>query len=232
MRRIGPYKAEPNRICHNRYFIDGQDIRVVMRSEQPSIVHLMDFLSPEECDHLIEKAKPTMYPSQVYTGVDEVVKVTRTRRSLSSQFKKDEDEVIARVDRRLSAITGIASEQGELLHIGMYNPGGYVRAHTDYFTLETLPENSPMAQGGWRIATFLIYLNDVEEGGETYFHMPGIKIQPRKGSAVYWEYCNSLGQMDDDTLHEALPVKAGEKWIITKWFRQQPFVQEPYIPPT
>lgn len=227
-----PYKADPNRISQNRYQIDGQDIQVVMRSEQPSIVHLINFLSPEECDELIERSRPRMFRSMVYTGVDEEMKVSKQRRSFSGQFKRAEDDFIARIDNRICAITGFTPEQGETLHVGSYEPGGYVKAHTDYFTLETLPEGSELTWGGWRVATFLIYLNDVEEGGETYFHMPGIKIQPRKGSVIYWEYCNALGQMDDDTLHEGCPVTAGEKWIVTKWFRQNGFPEIPlYVPP-
>lgn len=71
-----------------------------------------------------------------------------------------------------------------------------------------------------RVSTLVIYLNDVEGGGETMFPEVGLSVTPKKGSAVYFEYCNSLGQIDPLSLHCGVPVTAGEKWIATKWMRQ------------
>jgi prolyl 4-hydroxylase len=66
-----------------------------------------------------------------------------------------------------------------------------------------------------------MYLNDVPAGGETVFPKLNLSVVPEKGSAVHFEYCNSLGQIDARTLHGGLPVKEGEKWISTKWMRQR-----------
>jgi prolyl 4-hydroxylase len=41
---------------------------------------------------------------------------------------------------------------------------------------------------------------------------------------VYFEYCNSRGQVDAESLHAGAPVTAGEKWAVTKWMRQRRFV--------
>jgi len=41
---------------------------------------------------------------------------------------------------------------------------------------------------------------------------------------VYFEYCNSRGQVDAASLHAGAPVTDGEKWIATKWMRERPFV--------
>jgi prolyl 4-hydroxylase len=66
-----------------------------------------------------------------------------------------------------------------------------------------------------------MYLNDVEQGGETIFPSIHLSVTPKKGSAVYFEYCNDLGQVDSMSLHGGVPVIAGEKWIATKWMRQR-----------
>jgi prolyl 4-hydroxylase len=49
----------------------------------------------------------------------------------------------------------------------------------------------------------------------------GLSVLPKKGSAVYFEYTNSHGQLDHRTLHAGAPVLRGEKWIVTKWMRQR-----------
>ncbi len=78
-----------------------------------------------------------------------------------------------------------------------------------------------LAKGGQRVSTMVIYLNDVEEAGETTFPDVGLSVTPKKGAAVYFEYCNSQNQVDPLTLHAGAPVAAGEKWIATKWMRQR-----------
>jgi prolyl 4-hydroxylase len=70
----------------------------------------------------------------------------------------------------------------------------------------------------------VIYLNDVELGGETAFPEIGLTVTAKKGSAVYFEYCNSQEHTDPLTLHAGLPVLKGEKWIATKWMRQNTYV--------
>ena len=74
-----------------------------------------------------------------------------------------------------------------------------------------------------RVSTLVIYLNDVAEGGETVFPEAGIAVSPRKGSSVYFEYCNGAGQLPPLSLHAAAPVSVGEKWVATKWMRQRRF---------
>jgi prolyl 4-hydroxylase len=74
--------------------------------------------------------------------------------------------------------------------------------------------------GGQRVATIIMYLNDVEEGGETVFPKAGVSVAPRKGVAVYFRYTNQLGQLDPMSWHGGAPVRKGEKWIMTKWLRQ------------
>jgi len=65
----------------------------------------------------------------------------------------------------------------------------------------------------------MIYLNDPEGGGETEFPDLGLKVTPKLGRAVVWNNLLETGQGNDKTRHQSLPVTAGTKTIITKWFR-------------
>jgi homospermidine synthase len=72
---------------------------------------------------------------------------------------------------------------------------------------------------GQRTWTFMIYLNDVEGGGETEFPEIGVKLTPKRGRAVAWNNLRASGEGNELTRHQSLPVTAGTKTIITKWFR-------------
>ena len=72
---------------------------------------------------------------------------------------------------------------------------------------------------GQRTWTTMVYLNDVEEGGETYFKHLKLKIKPQKGLLLAWNNLFFNGIPNYKTLHEALPPISGDKYIITKWWR-------------
>ena len=56
----------------------------------------------------------------------------------------------------------------------------------------------------------MIYLNDVQEGGQTLFHRLGKCYQPKAGFALAWNNLCVDGRLNRDTLHESLPVRGGK----------------------
>ena len=70
----------------------------------------------------------------------------------------------------------------------------------------------------------MIYLNDVPEGGETWFPTAGIKVKPRAGLLLAWNNMKPDGSPNEATLHEGMAVVSGVKYIVTKWFREGPWV--------
>jgi len=87
-----------------------------------------------------------------------------------------------------------------------------------------------------RFATILVYLRDVEEGGETKFPQLGISVKPRKGLALVWNSMNSRGECDPTSLHNAAKVIKGHKFIIQRWYYYHNFPalgkrpQQPMLP--
>jgi prolyl 4-hydroxylase len=122
---------------------------------------------------------------------------------------------------RIAEFMNWPQERGEGLQILHYHIGGEYKPHYDYFPPQDTGSDPHLATGGQRQATLIIYLNDVEQGGETIFPDTSLSITPRRGSAVYFSYCNSAGQVDPATLHGGAPVLRGEKWIATKWVRER-----------
>lgn len=68
----------------------------------------------------------------------------------------------------------------------------------------------------------MVYLNTVPEGGETLFNRIGRRFSPAPGLALCWNNLGPDGTPNPHTMHEALPVRAGRKYVITKWFRAEP----------
>ena len=177
-------------------------------------------LSDDECEELIRRsavklARSTTIDSQ--TGQEIVIP---NRSSFGTFFSLNEDNFIARLDGRLSELLRWPVDHGEGIQILRYQVGGEYRPHFDYFPPGDSGSGPHISQGGQRIGTLVMYLNDVEDGGETIFPKIGLSVIPRRGHAVYFSYCNSRNQADPLTLHGGAPVRRGEKWIATKWLRQ------------
>ncbi|WP_269532467.1 2OG-Fe(II) oxygenase [Chitinimonas sp. BJYL2] len=204
--------------------LDGGDrlVSVSMRCDKPQVLVLDGVLSDEECDEVIERSRSKLRRSTTVnpkTGGEDVIE---DRTSEGTFFGLCEDAFITRLDARISALMNWPVENGEGLQILRYGVGGEYTPHFDYF-----PPNDPgsathLARSGQRVATMVLYLNDVPEGGATIFPDAGLSVIPRKGSAVYFRYFNRQGQIDPLTLHGGAPVTAGEKWIMTKWMRERP----------
>lgn len=97
-----------------------------------------------------------------------------------------------------------------------YSQGQEYKAHHDF------SDNGRDSSS--RYITILFYLTDQMDeysGGETWFpkarNGKGIKVHPGKGNAVLFYDLLQDGNGDDLTLHEAVRVKNGTKWICNFW---------------
>ncbi|GLB62056.1 hypothetical protein NCCP133_41850 [Cytobacillus sp. NCCP-133] len=137
------------------------------------------------------------------------------RTSSSTFFHEGETDVVARIDKRISQIMNIPVEHGEGLQILHYKIGQEYKAHFDFFS------PTSRAAGNPRISTLVMYLNDVEQGGETYFPKLNFSVSPQKGMAVYFEYFYNDQSLNVLTLHGGAPVIIGDKWAATQWMRRK-----------
>ncbi|WP_145927215.1 2OG-Fe(II) oxygenase [Jeongeupia sp. USM3] len=219
------YRYEAPRFNHEGNVIRtaDRDVRIVSRIGQPVIAVLDGLLSHEECDELIRQSERKLQRSTIVdpqTGKHEVI---ADRTSFGTFFTLNENDFIARLDARIAAVMNWPIENGEGIQILNYKTAGEYKPHYDYFPTADPGSAAHLANGGQRVSTMVMYLNDVDTGGETIFPELGVSVAPKKGSAVYFEYTNSHGEVDPLTLHGGAPVRDGEKWIATKWMRQRRF---------
>lgn len=192
--------------------------------ESPRVVLFGNLLSDEECDLLVSLSRDKLQRSSVVNASTGAYDIHPHRTSSGTYFERGENELLQRIERRISELIDCPIEQGEPIQVLHYEPGGEYKPHYDYFDPAHPGNQEVLAQGGQRIATLIMYLNDVTRGGSTVFPEIGLDVLPRKGHAVYFAYCDDAGALDVRTLHGGSPVQSGEKWIATKWFRQQPYV--------
>ena len=216
------YTPDPPRIARTNHIVAAdRTIAVAMRLERPVIAVLDNVLAPKECDELIARCAPRLRRSTTVDPQRGTHEVIPDRSSDGTYFPLNADPFIARLDRRIAALMNWPVENGEGLQILRYRTGGQYTPHFDYFPPDDPGSAAALRVGGQRVSSLVIYLNDVLSGGGTVFPELKLTVTPRKGCAVYFEYCNSHGQLDPLTLHGGLPVERGEKWIATKWMRQR-----------
>jgi len=124
------------------------------------------------------------------------------------------------IDEGIAVLLGIDPKQGETMQGQRYAPGQYFRAHHDFFYEDQQYWQKVKLEGGQRTWTAMIYLNNVEEGGATWFPQAGIKVAPKRGLLLIWNNMAADGSPNTMTLHEAMPVVRGQKYVVTKWFRE------------
>lgn len=224
------YVPDPSRLASgNRIRAADRDIDVSMRLQRPCVAVLGNVLSPGECAAVIALGSPRLAPSTIVDPDSGADRMAAHRTSEGMFFGLCEDELIARIDRRVSTLMGLPIDHGEGLQLLHYGPDCRSNPHYDFLVPQNEANRASIARSGQRVSTLVIYLNDVPAGGVTEFPALGLTVTPRQGNAVYFEYGNRAGQLDHATLHAGAAVEAGEKWVLTKWMRARPFVAAPAV---
>ena len=213
---------EPN-LAESPLYIDAGDrqVTVLQAMYNPRVVVFGDVLSDEECEQLIELAKPRMARSltvETKTGGEEV---NADRTSSGMFFQRGENELIRRIEARIAKLINWPEENGEGLQILHYTPGAEYKPHYDYFDPNEPGTPTILRRGGQRVGTFIFYLGEPEKGGGTVFPELHLEVSPRRGHAVFFSY--ERAHPSTKSLHGGAPVIAGEKWIATKWLRERRF---------
>ena len=177
---------------------------------------LRDFLTREQCVRLIELIEASHRPSTIadYNG-DDAFRTSSTC-DLSSQVPE-----VAQLAAALSRLSGIDPIHAEPLQGQRYEVGQEFKAHTDYFEPGSSDYEKYCAVPGQRTWTFMIYLNDVEAGGATRFRVIDKMIQPETGKLIGWNNRRADGSPNAATLHHAMKVRKGFKYVVTQWYRER-----------
>ena len=177
-----------------------------------------DFLDAETCARLVMMIDAKRRPSTVsdFNG-DNAFRTSET-----CDLPGD-DAVVEAVNAALAAFTALDPAHGEPLQGQRYAVGQEFKAHTDYFEPGGVDFDRYCRVAGNRTWTAMVYLNEPEAGGATRFKAIDKTIQPETGKLVCWNNRRPDGSLNPSTLHHGMKVRAGTKYVITKWFRERPW---------
>lgn len=193
------------------------------------ITFVRDLLDRAECDEVMRAATPLLARSEVMSSEH---KHGKERTSYSCFMYKDHVDratrlVLDKISDRAARFSGLPESHQEALQVARYLPGQLYEPHFDACEplQSTICQDDLRSRGGRRHSTLLIYLNDVEDGGETEFPELNKMFRPSLGSAIFFTNLLPNSDMQHDPLsrHGARGVRRGVKWVCNQWIRTGPF---------
>ena len=178
------------------------------------------FITPAICQWLVEKSRPHLKLAPTDDPMTGTPRYGSNRTNSSAEFAfADTGFILHLVRARISALTGpptMAMEGSAVLH---YAPGQQFFPHYDFLDIAKPGYARQVAEYGQRVLTFLIYLNEDFEGGETDFPKLDWRYKGKTGDALFFWNVLPNGQTDQRMLHACLPPTRGEKFLFSQWVR-------------
>lgn len=176
------------------------------------------FLNAEECAELIARIDRDRRPSTIADANGDGY--FRTSETCDLDMT---DPFVRIIDEKLCAFSGIDPAHGEPIQGQRYEVGQEFKAHTDYFDPRGADFQKYCSVAGNRTWTLMVFLNEPAAGGATRFPKVGKTVQPETGKLLAWNNRNGPGDYNPATLHHAMKVRSGLKYVITKWYRERPW---------
>jgi hypothetical protein len=194
----------------------------VALSDRPRLRVFRRFANEAECRWLIERFQARLHRAVVWdadSGKDEIDPY-RTNKSTELPLAET-DVVVALLKARIAAATRLPEFLFEVPQLMHYAVGEEFKPHHDFLDPDKPGFAADLARRGQRMGTFLIFLNDDFEGGETVFPKAGIAFRGRTGDALFFANVTRDGRPDPLTLHAGRAPVSGEKWILSQWIRDR-----------
>ncbi|KAK1409139.1 hypothetical protein QVD17_35664 [Tagetes erecta] len=206
--------------------------RVTQLSWQPRVFLYDGFLSDEECEHLISLGNANLDKSSSNSSAEAVEQATSLDITL-----KTENEIVARIEERISAWTFLPKGNGKPIHV-LHSWTEEAKQNHSYFG------NKAMHLTGESVmATVVIYLSNATQGGQILF--PEAESGSSRQSNKIWSDCTKSSQitkpikgnafllfnlhpntsLDPSSSHARCPITEGELWWATKIFVLKPIIR-------
>jgi len=191
-------------------------------NDEPQVKVFPGLLSAPICRWLIKLSASRLKPALVYDASKRQNYKSETRTNSIAEFNLVENELLHfLIQQKMSAACGIPMVQMEGTAILNYQPGEEISDHFDFVNPSMPDYDQEIKDNGQRIITFLIYLNDDYEGGETVFTELDLSYKGNTGDGMFFVNALPDGSSDLRSKHAGRPTSSGEKWIISQFIRNR-----------
>ena len=221
-----------NNISHftnNKEIVNKEDFDIEKLHSNPDIYLIKNFLTEEECDHIIKIGEPHIKKSEVCGRGGS--KPHKSRTSMTAHIGKkflqndNPDKILERILEKSSIYGNLPTENIEPIQLVRYHPGQYFNKHYDYLDRNNPIYKKNIEKNGQREQTFFVYLNNVPDdlGGKTHFPKIDKTFKAKKGEAIFWRNMVN-GKEDTNTLHSGTELKKGVKYGLNIWVREKKYI--------
>ncbi len=188
----------------------------------PIVWVIDDFLSGDERSEIVEIARPRLEAAKVTSTK---VNTTSTARTGSVAWVRYADSpTVTDVVNRVSELVNIPVHHSESMQVVHYAESQEYRPHFDGWDLSTEKGRLRTENGGQRVLTALMYLNEPAGGGGTSFPKLELEVEAKPGRLViFHNIADEDTNLHPHSLHGGMPVGDGEKWACNLWFRARPY---------
>ena len=182
---------------------------------RPYIAILHNIVTEGEIDFMKRKSPAEFKRGTVFSDKKQKVskiKISQTMKLPMKYMKKE----LFKLRGRLKALTRLNMRSFERIQVANYGTGGFYGFHVDIVEHEHDPEFSSKNN---RLVTMVMYLTDVEAGGQTCFPTVGVVAPPKRGNILLFRNLHRNGTGVNESTHTSCPVMVGEKWIAIQWVR-------------
>jgi prolyl 4-hydroxylase len=188
----------------------------------PQIGTLPEFASAAVCDWLVDRARGRLERARVYDAFKHADFVDESRTNSSAIFQIVEADLVhLLVQARMAVVCGQPVSHMEAPTVLHYAVGETIGNHYDFVDPSHPNYADEIRRFGNRMITFLIYLNDDYEGGETVFPKLDLSHSGRRGEGLFFVNTLEDGHANLRTLHNGRPPTRGEKWVFSQFIRNR-----------
>ena len=194
---------------------------VLQAMHNPRVVVFGGLLSDEECEALIELAKPRLARSLTVATKTGGEEVNADRTSNGMFFQRGENELVKRIEARIARLVNWPEENGEGLQVLHYRPGHRIQAPLRLLrSRRARYADDPQARRpARRHADHVPGRAGKRRRHQLSRRAAGSRAQARQRRLLQLRAAHPSTR----SLHGGAPVIAGEKWIATKWLRERRF---------
>jgi len=183
-------------------------------NNEPVILRINNFISNDHCDSILNDLKNKNFFKAEVIGEDGKIKISKGRSNKTFIVRDESIDSINLFVDKLKRTFELEREDLTKIQVQKYSEKEKYLSHLDSYSKKFMDKEC-VSQ---RHVTFIMYLNEVKKGGETYFPLLDLKIEPKKGSLIAFENCfkNTI-YTHPKSLHGSKPIDRGEKYILNFW---------------